>query len=101
MFKLSLREMFLLVTMAGIGCAWWIQKGEVHRLRNEIGTERRWKDVAEQHEQFALGQMCGMADAAKREGLFFFADAKHGLHGARLVRLDVNESTAEVFGQTP
>ena len=101
MFKLSLRELFLLTALAGVGCAWWIQNKEVQRLRDKNAAERMWTEIAEQHEQEAMRQMAGIAEAVEREGFTVFADVKHGPHGAQLVRLDEDKKSLEVVGQTP
>jgi len=96
MFKVTLREMFLLVALAGIGCAWWIQNREVHRLRDELFLERLSTELATQHEQERIRDMVGMAEAVEREGYSIFADVKRGPHGVRLVRLDEDEANASV-----
>lgn len=48
MFKLSLRDLFWLVLVVAIGCAWWVQSGASARRYAELAREcQDWKDRAE------------------------------------------------------
>ena len=66
--RFTLRELFLLVVIAAMGCGWWVRerklaavlektKREVHEIRNEIDEKDHWKGRAIMAEAryYALG----------------------------------------------
>jgi hypothetical protein len=45
--QLSLRELFLLVVIAAMGCGWWVEREKLEsRLIDEIRIAKHWRETA-------------------------------------------------------
>ena len=101
MFKFTIRELFLLVALAGVGCAWWMECRKTSSLQNEVSERRLWADIEHQRHNETTKDLVTLVGAAEREGFCFFADAKQGV---QMVRLDdpdedVNPKGASAMGE--
>ena len=50
--RFSLRELFLLIVVAAMGCGWWVERARIHREREELTQERQ--EFASERDRFLI-----------------------------------------------